>query len=370
MINRRAFLKSAGAGAAALALSTTTGEAAKAKPKPVESDFAKRLEPVGRILQKEDWVTWGCSPVYGPEGRVHVLCAHWEAVGDASGPKGWLERSKIFHAVADAPGGPYEITHCVAKGRGGDHWDADMIHNPTAQRIGDRYALFYIGNNVERAQKQGKMAIYTQRIGLMLADHPGGPWKRSGDGPVLEAARDKECWDYESRYGATNPAYLHHPSGEHWLYYKAGRTGGRLRQIGLAVSDRLEGPYRRVHRHAPVVDFEPYGAQCEDPYVFIEDGRFYMVARDMNMFGHQYGVFMESDDGINWSEPKIAYHGARHYPLFAKEPEKSLNAWRGARFERPQVLMKEGRPEYLFVSFSGGEYHRSTGAVFKVRPKP
>jgi hypothetical protein len=117
-----------------------------------------------------------------------------------------------------------------------------------------------------------------------------------------------------------------------------------------------------------VVDLEPYGAQCEDPYVFMEDDTFYMVARDMNMYGHRPGLIFESDDGINWSEPRIAYRGARQYPLFAKEPEKSLNARRGGRFERPQVLMKNGTPEYLFVSFSGGKYLRSTGAVFRIRP--
>ena len=36
------------------------------------------------------------------------------------------------------------------------------------------------------------------------------------------------------------------------------------------------------------------------------------------------------------------------------------------RFERPQLLMKDGKPACLFMVMQGGRYHTASGFVFKI----
>ena len=57
--------------------------------------FADRLEPLNRILDLSDegWAVWCCSPVYGPDGKVHVFFSRmperietWKEPGHARQP--------------------------------------------------------------------------------------------------------------------------------------------------------------------------------------------------------------------------------------------------------------------------------------------
>src|SRR5690606_28086949 len=104
--------------------------------------------------------------------------------------------------------------------------------------------------------------------------------------------------------------YIAHPNGESWLYYKSWNTADYVRdsppirgnrKYGLATATQLAGPYTR-HPENPLVDFSGLGEnrQCEDAYVWLEDGVFKMIARDMGVFSHEVGLYLESSDGIEW----------------------------------------------------------------------
>jgi hypothetical protein len=299
-------------------------------------------------LQANGWFVWGCSPVYGDDGRVHVFFSRWRNHFDD-----WLKTSEIAHAVADSPGGLYTVTGTVLSGRGNGFWDADTIHNPTVHKVGNRYALFYIGNNLGEAEKNGAHHASTQRIGLAFADSPEGPWTRvSDEAPLLEISADCSDWD---SYLTTNPAFLRHPNGQFWLYYKAwDRHNDELRKMGFAVAHTPEGPYEKFNGN-PVVDFSPLNAEVEDAYVWFEKNRFHMLMRDMGVVHPRVGLYLRSDDGIRWSDPQLGYDRSSTY--FGGEAE---------RFERPQILMKDGKAEYLFCALMGGRYNTSTGAVLKI----
>ncbi|MCB0589452.1 MAG: glycoside hydrolase family protein, partial [Phaeodactylibacter sp.] len=211
------------------------------------SDFAKRLKPVGRILETEGYYVWCNSPIYGEDGKVHVFYSRWP---EKYGMGGWIHKCEIAHAVADTPEDRFEYVGTILKPRPG-FFDATTCHNPTIHHVDGKYCLFYMGNS------NGK--TNTKRIGLATATSLFGPWEVPNE-PLLEAG-EPGAWD---DHCTTNPAFLKHPNGEYWLYYKSWNTaeyeqakGQNIRanrKYGLAVAQQLDGPYRKIEQN-PVIDF-------------------------------------------------------------------------------------------------------------------
>jgi len=312
------------------------------------SDLYNSLSPVGRILEQEGWNVWCCSPIYDEKGKVHVFFSRWPGSHD-----NWLKNSEIAHAVADKPEGPYRVIGTVLKGRGKGYWDANTIHNPTIQKVGNKYVMFYLGNNVDLANERKISHAATQRIGLAMADSLNGEWIRVSDkNPILDISPNQKDWD---SYLTTNPALLQNTDGKFWLYYKSWDfNNDKMRKMGLAIADKIEGPYKKYENN-PVLSFSSIKAQVEDAYVFQYHKKYYMVMRDMGVIHPHVGLMVESEDGINWSAPKLGYGDSSIY--FGGKVE---------RFERPQILMKDGKPEYLFLALMGGRYNTSSGAVLKI----
>ncbi len=361
-MDRRTFLRnSLLAGGALLMAGCRTVSPEITYPEKEISPFSRRLKPLGRILELEGYYVWGTSPIAGPDGKIHVFFSRWDA---RKGMGGWINGSEIAHAVADRPEGPYRDITTILAPRGGEWFDATTCHNPHIQFVDGKYLLFYIGNSNKKTD--------TKRIGLATADSPEGPWVRP-EKPLLEAG-EQGTWD---DHCTSNPAFLRHPNGESWLYYKSWNTyeyenytdpairGNR--KYGLATAAQATGPYHKYPGN-PIIDYSSFGnnRQLEDAYVFRENGRFYMLARDMGKFGHEVGIIMESDDGIRWSESKIAYFGVSHY---VKEPPAPPHLKKYGRFERPQLLMQNGRPTHLFVASQGGKFMTSSAFVFEIKTK-
>jgi hypothetical protein len=322
------------------------------------SDFEKRLQPVGRALEFEDYYVWCNSPIEGPDGKIHVLFSRWPKSKKMSG---WINSSEIAHAVADQPEGPYTYISTILVPRGGDYWDATTCHNPSIHYVDGKYALFFMGNS------NGKMN--TKRIGLATSDSLYGPWDRP-DTPLLFPG-EKGSWD---DYITTNPSFLKHPNGEYWLYYKSLDSDGYEnpkfdirgnRKYGLAISKSLYGPYEKFEGN-PIVDFSNEGAnkQCEDAFVWYENKKFRMLTRDLGYFGMDDGLYMDSLDGKHWSKPLIAYQPLNKYIV---QPDAPKHLSRYGRLERPQLLFQKGRPTYLFAASQGGKYETSSGFIFKIK---
>ena len=343
-----------------------------------KSELFANLQGMNRILEDPNYQAWGTSPIYDEDGRVHVFYSRW--ITEAS-HYGWVMCCEVAHAVADKPEGPYEFVDVALKGRGGDAWDSWSIHNPTIHKVGDKYALFYMGSDgssfdktmeelieLSRTDKEAywpyfEKLVSTKRVGLAVADSLNGPWRRVADERPLVETGPEGSWD---DYCTTNPAFLLQPNGECWLYYKAWsratqETCHGNRQYGLAIAKDLEGPYEKVG-NGPIVDLSYLGnnEQCEDAYLFVMDDKVHMVMRDMGYYDHTVGLHFTSEDGLKWGTPKVAYTGA---PDYFDEPLPGLD--REGRFERPQILMKDGKPECLFCAYVGGKYNTSSAAVLK-----
>jgi hypothetical protein len=275
---------------------------------------------------------------------------------------GWLNTSEIAHAVADSPESPFEYIETVLSPRDEGYWDGTTCHNPHIKLVDGKYCLFYIGNSNRKMD--------TKRIGLAMADSLNGPWLRP-DTPLLEVSPGEDAWD---NFCTSNPSFLKHPNGQYWLYYKSWNskeyyhyTDPKIRgnrKYGLAIAEHIQGPYIKYEGN-PVIDFSDRGnnTQFEDAYIWYEEGTFKIISRDMGIFGHTYGLYMESDDGIHWSEPMIAYLDADSY---FKQPPAPSYLTKYGRFERPQLLIENGKPTYLFVTTQGGKYMTSSAFVFKI----
>jgi hypothetical protein len=362
-----------------------------------ESKFCRRLTACGRILEDPDYNIWCCSPIDGPDGRVHVFYSRWK---NRHGHGGWLTHCEVAHAVADRPEGPYSFCDVALDGTGqpGD-WDGMTIHNPTVHRVGDRYVLVYIGNRLLlpedgctdlenlRIHDPGHSdlivrSVETSFIGMAFADSLDSPWTRNPNNPVVMAG-EPGAWDDVT---ADNPAFFQHPDGRFYLYYRGwnGRNGAwergdvpRVDMLGVAIADRLEGPYVKYPGN-PIIDLtrftdrRPVG--LEDPYVFMENGRVFVVTRDHGFatpargdFEPNGGLIFESADGLHFTDPpSLAYHPAgTYYDLSADE----MKLDRYGRFERPQVLMRDGRPAYLFTALRGGRFQTSSAFVHRIKPE-
>ena len=324
---------------------------------PVESDFSKKLKPVGRILEEEGYYVWCNSPIYAVDGKVHVFYSRWP---EQYGMGGWIHQCEIAHAVAESAESQFKHLEVVLAPRDG-YFDATTCHNPHIQLVDDLYCLFYMGNSNEKTN--------TKRIGLATSKSLNGPWKRR-DTPLLEAG-ESGAWD---DHCTTNPAFLKHPEGEYWLYYKSWNTkeyedaaGQKIRgnrKYGLAIANSVTGPYKK-YQNNPVIDFSKLGnnEQLEDAFVWIENDKFKLIARDMGFYNHNYGLIFESDDGLNWNQSQIAYYETDRY---FTQPPKPQHLSRYGRLERPQILMRNGNPEYLFTTTQGGKYKTASGYVFKI----
>lgn len=339
-----------------------------------DSPFSRDLIPLGRILDLRDWFVWCASPVVGEDGKFHVFFSRWPVGEDGDlGFRRWLTESEIAHAVADRPEGPYRVIGTVLKGRPGE-WDSLSIHNPSVVRANGRFYLFYMGNAMPASKDLADRIglLREKRIGVAVADSVYGPWRERR--LLLERSPDPESFD---GFLVSNPSCVIQTDGSSTLFFKghpfiSDGLSAREReargesfifnlQYGIARASDPLGPYLRDAGN-PLFNFGGRSAHVEDACVFVEDGIWHWLSRDMGQFGHTGGLHMTSKNGRDWSEPEVGFKG-----LFDYMDEPRLGLHREGALERPQVLLQNGRATHLFFASRGGSHRLSTALVFERR---
>ncbi len=153
--------------------------------------------PVNGGFRMEGYWIWCGSVARGEDGRYHMFASRWPKTLPMH--PGWLLASEIVRAVSEKPGGPYRFCEVVLPARGAQYWDGRMTHNPHITRQGKKWVLYYTGST-----------------------HPFADVSDS-ETPGTEDAR-----------------------------VIAARAGKR---IGIAVADRIEGPWERFPE--PVLPVRP-----------------------------------------------------------------------------------------------------------------
>jgi hypothetical protein len=175
---------------------------------------------------------------------------------------------------------------------------------------------------------------------MAISQSLDGPWKKVGkDGKILDPSKERGHWT--NRSSVVNPAFLKAPNGKYHLYFKS--KGAKM---GVAIAEKLEGPY--VHQPKPISSSE---RRIEDGYAFIMDSKFYLLTTDnhgVNVRGG--GLLWKSDDGITFdATPEIGYQAPWTY--LTRIPGTPVRNYYGSgTFQRPQVLVQNGRPTHLYVA--------------------
>ena len=119
--------------------------------------------------------------------------------------------------------------------------------------------------------------------------------------------------------------------------------------MGLAIAENLEGPY--VQLPFPVTAND---RNIEDGYAFLYQDKFALLTTDNHgMIEAGGGILWTSTDGIHFDTYEKGFHRINDYADFSMSDVKVHygSKTKGyAKFERPQVLMKNGKPWYLYVA--------------------
>lgn len=338
--------------------------------------FADHLEFVGTAVDEPGYTIWGTSPIWGDDGKVHLFVARWPC--ELKVDPGWRTHSEIAHYVGDSPEGPFVFSDVAVKsaieGEGGDKAPCNPAihkvknrcglapHNPNISKVDSLYALFYIANDgIEKHPSN-------QYICLATSESLYGPWKKAGDdGVILTPPQNKDYWNFNASNGVNNPAFLQHPDGGYFLYFKSEKA-----KMGLAIAEDLEGPY--VQLPFPVTTND---RNIEDGYAFMYNGKFALLTTDnQGMIEEGGGILWSSDDGIRFTEYEKGFHHINDYTKIDMSKVNTIYGMgRGkyAKFERPQVLLKDGKPAYVYLASGtniyGGACTVSYVLKFVERPK-
>jgi hypothetical protein len=319
------------------------GDDCKAVSREIEmSSFCQSLIPGKFILEaKEGWWNWGMAPIYDEEGKLHIFNSSIPYMGE-KGMGYWQSKSIINHYVADSVEGPYKFLGTVFSS------DEATYHNPQISKVGETYVLVFLWKKADEDALQS--------IGIATANSLDGPWTESPLNPIIKPSGISGS---PNATHASNPTFLVDRDGKFRIYYKSiSDRKPEYRTISLAVADQIDGPYID-HPGNPLISYEELGLDIEDPYAFFYNDTYYMILEDrmavkdalegnpipakkIRRGGNRPGLLYQSKDGIQWGRPEIGYLTDEHY--FDEELSRS---------ERPHILWKAGKPEYLFLANHG-----------------
>lgn len=316
--------------------------------------LADMWEYVGIAVEEPGYTIWGTSPIQDEKGQTHLFVARWSA--EYKVDPGWRSHSEIAHYVGPSPEGPFRFSDLALTGSGKNTWDKYGAHNPTIHKVGDSYILLYIGNNNPDTPPHPA----NQHIGMAISSSLHGPWeKANGDGLILSPPNDSSFWNYGASNGVNNPALLCHPNGEFYLYFKS--EGGRM---GLAISREIQGPYKQLS--GPVTSNEQ---TIEDGYAFIHKDKICLLTTDNHgILEKGGGLLWQSDDGLHFNLIEQGFYPVEKY-LGNKKLRKARRHYGGEtiKFERPQLLLIDKEPAYLYVTSGYHFFGKESTASYVMR---
>eukprot|EP00054_Salpingoeca_dolichothecata_P013860 m.77608 g.77608 ORF g.77608 m.77608 type:complete len:507 (+) comp20691_c0_seq1:12-1532(+) len=294
-----------------------------------------------RLAYTDNLWTWGASPIQDLSTSLYHLFS--SRITNMCGILHYCSNSEVIHLTSSSPFGPFQLRDVALAPRPGS-WDDGAIHGPTIHRLNNgTYVLFYTGTSLT-----GKHPNCTQHYDPNTGDHStrriGLAVSNSLDGPWKRFPTPSfgPCTSPGcwDTSDTSNPSPIIRANGSLVLLYK-GR--GKVQQLGIAWADSIDGVWERKMTPLPNVPQEdPWG------YIDNETGIYHVLTHDGNgatsAGGHSFSV----DEGRTWIQAPMAYTGS---VIWTNGSSSVL-----ARRERPQVLLSDpyggsyGTPLVLYTS--------------------
>ncbi len=187
----------------------------------------------------------------------------------------------------------------VKRGAAGDY-DDRSVFTPEVLAHEGKYYLVY------QTVKSPYLRRSFECVALATADSPQGPWTKS-NAPILEPVQDG-IWEGEDdnrfrveKKGSFDSHKVHDPTlmaykGKFYLYYKGEpmgeqmHAGGRETKWGVAIADKVEGPYIRS-------EYNPVTNSGHEVCVWHYNGG---IAAMLTTDGHERNTIQWAADGVNF----------------------------------------------------------------------
>jgi hypothetical protein len=323
-------------------------------------DFTKLIPdkiPYSAVFRQEGFWLWDPCVIRTDDGTFHLLYSRWKK---ELGFDAWATHAEIAWATSKSAEGPYEFRSVVLPARGSEYWDGNSVYNTCIIQYDDKFYLYYTGNHGSESWQPERIIKISseewwdqrnrQRIGVAIADHPGGPWKRS-DKPLIDVGEN-------FGQGIINvPNVLVLPRGDVRMYYKTmapgpGRFGGGVFHYGASASGPL-GPF--VRHPNPLVDKRKilqtnnhFDFHIDDHFEWYQDGKYYAIVKDHDApFMTPYGrslILFESHDGYDWYPSPNTL--VKDFSITWEDDTKQDFK----RLEMPKLLIEKGKPRILSLA--------------------
>lgn len=282
------------------------------------------------------WYVWGSTIIKGEDHKFHMIFSMWE---EKYGYDAWMQHSKFGYAVSEHADGPYRFVKIVAEGRGGDYWDAVNVHNECIIFVKGVYYLYYTG-----AKGNGEFwdNRNNQRVGVMTAPHPSGPWKRF-DAPLVDVK--------DGNLTTGDPVVSVMGDGRYLMVYKTvlpGKLpfgGGVVHK--MAIADHPLGPF--VDQAGAFIELPGADFPIDDHTEWYEDGVYYAIVKDNQNKILRKGtgsVLFTSRDGIKWELAERPF-------LLGLTLEWEDGQKEYSRLEMPKIIWDNGK--MAAISFAARE---------------
>ena len=280
----------------------------------------------------DGWYVWG-GTVCREEDKYYIFASAWKKECQFWG---WVKSSTIIMGVGDRPEGPFRFVREMTELKT-QTWSREMLHNPTALKIGDKYYLYFVGTNGDPSIwnqgqiKEEEIYRYNQKIGVAVGTTLSEPLVPSPCNPILEPI--EKGWDCTY---VTNPTVVDGPDGIRMIYKSLMKDRSAMK-LGVAAGKTPEGPFVRL-TEKPIFEED-----IEDPFLWYQNGKYCMIVKDMRgkLAGRpKEAVLYTSEDGITWENtPRYAY---------GTEVEWENGTVRYSNVERPQMYIENGKPVCLY----------------------
>ncbi len=299
--------------------------------------FADHWEFKGIAVQEPGYHIWCTSPIEDENGKIHLFVSRWPKKYGVD--PGWRSLSEIAHYIGNGPEGPFRFSDITLAGTGKETWDKYGMHNPSIHKVGDQYVLLYIANNDFHQPPHPS----NQQIGMAVAKSLDGPWiKVNGDGKILSPPQNTDYWNFKAKNGVNNPSLLPYKGG-FFLYFKSQDA-----KMGLAIAENITGPY--VQLPFPVT---ANNRRIEDGYAFVYNDQICLLTTDNDgIVKKGGGLLWKSDDGIHFNNYEAGFLLINEYITDNSllKPKWYYGSKDKMKFERPQLLLKYGKPAWLYVA--------------------